>query len=553
MLRTAVLWIYSLGVCGDVALTLSARLSLTKSDDRELMLQENRKLIQLAKDNNIHSNFILFLQNMEGQIIQVLEAAKHIKEEKEKVPTEFASGKYKLKALKKLRAKAKKKNTITEKKLDEFLKMTSSATGFEVEEPFVIRNATQLFKDWEGLRRHWTAERISTDEYLEENARLAYRKPDSPIYRFEGNYRYWIPPQQIPFSRYYANCFLGTPAAPKIPGQATEHCEKTIDATKFVRDPDELENFNIFPGMKNSFSDFKKWNIGIMEHLTQSNATKKALNEREKEFFDDNQEVQYRFFTFGPSGSGEKLHMENNLPFFDVLIHGMRRWLLVKSEEVDKVAAKAKEAMEFRQTSAYMFFEEKLPELVEEFGLKNYVEVNQEPGDVMVVPQGWYRVSLSLADSISYYEQLLKSDKIISEYVNHHTWFPRYNMWRLGYCFDPKEVVKGTGGLSSAKDNHWLEEQFYGIGDTSLITFSTLEALIYCGRIMSSNDKLAINAVKDTKCTPKVWKECRKRLIDTVTQVVKKAKESDFDFIPKTPPKQFDKSEDKSEGKKEEL
>ena len=46
----------------------------------------------------------------------------------------------------------------------------------------------------------------------------------------------------------------------------------------------------------------------------------------------------------------------------------------------DQVANKAKEALEFQQTSAYMFFEEKLPELKEEFGLKKYIEVNQEPG-----------------------------------------------------------------------------------------------------------------------------------------------------------------------------
>ena len=35
-----------------------------------------------------------------------------------------------------------------------------------------------------------------------------------------------------------------------------------------------------------------------------------------------------------------------------------------------------------------MFFEEKLPELKEEFGLKKYVEVNQEPGDIIFVPPG---------------------------------------------------------------------------------------------------------------------------------------------------------------------
>merc|ERR1712060_530837 len=107
------------------------------------------------------------------------------------------------------------------------------------------------------------------------------------------------------------------------------------------------------------------------------------------------------------SGSGGKLHAENGLPFFDVLIHGSRRWLLLQEKEVQRVAEKAREALEFDKTSAYMFFEEKLPELKEEFGLKKYVEANQQAGDMIIVPSGWFRVSLALADSISYHELIL--------------------------------------------------------------------------------------------------------------------------------------------------
>merc|ERR1712125_1292 len=115
----------------------------------------------------------------------------------------------------------------------------------------------------------------------------------------------------------------------------------------------------------------------------------------------------HQFFSFGPSGSGGKLQMEQGLPFFDVLIHGSRRWLLMKEEEMERVAKKAREALEFDKTSAYMFFEEKLPELKEEFGLKKYVEANQQAGDMVIVPSGWYRVSIALADSISYHELIL--------------------------------------------------------------------------------------------------------------------------------------------------
>merc|ERR1719159_1894631 len=125
-------------------------------------------------------------------------------------------------------------------------------------------------------------------------------------------------------------------------------------------------------------------------------------------------DLRYQHFTFGPSGSGGKLRMENSLPFFDILIHGSKRWLMMTEEEMERVAQKAREALEFDKTSAYMFFEEKLPELKEEFGLKKYVECNQDAGDMVIVPSGWFRVSLSLADSISYYETILSEKNALS-------------------------------------------------------------------------------------------------------------------------------------------
>ena len=53
--------------------------------------------------------------------------------------------------------------------------------------------------------------------------------------------------------------------------------------------------------------------------------------------------------------------------------------------EADKVAARAREALQ--TSSAFMFFEEKLPELVDEYGLKDYSECNQEPGELVWIPK----------------------------------------------------------------------------------------------------------------------------------------------------------------------
>merc|ERR1719357_1873870 len=113
------------------------------------------------------------------------------------------------------------------------------------------------------------------------------------------------------------------------------------------------------------------------------------------------------------------------------MIHGSRRWLLLKEAEMERVANKAREALEFDKTSAYMFFEDKLPELREEFGLKKYVEANQQPGDILIVPSGWYRVSLSLADSISYYETILSQKSTLQAITNNQVWRPQMNQFGM--------------------------------------------------------------------------------------------------------------------------
>ena len=122
------------------------------------------------------------------------------------------------------------------------------------------------------------------------------------------------------------------------------------------------------------------------------------------------------------------------MPFIDVLIFGRRRWLLIPASEVVRVAGKAREAME--RTSAFGFFEEKLVELQEEFDLENYVEVNQGPGDAVVVPHGWYRVSLSLADSISYSEQLLVHHEIARQVANQLVYNPVGGLLDLAFCYE---------------------------------------------------------------------------------------------------------------------
>merc|ERR1712232_681673 len=168
--------------------------------------------------------------------------------------------------------------------------------------------------------------------------------------------------------------------------------------------------------------------------------------------------MPYQFFIFGPSGSGDKLHAENGLPFFDILIHGSKRWLLMTEEEMNRVAEKAREALEFDKTSAYMFFEEKLPELKEEFGLKKYVEANQQAGDMVIVPSGWYRVSLALADSISYHELILGQKNMLVAINENNVWKPQFRQYQLAYCYEPNELHSLPGIDKGGQLDEWLKQ-----------------------------------------------------------------------------------------------
>lgn len=262
--------------------------------------------------------------------------------------------------------------------------------------------------------------------------------------------------------------------------------------------------------------------------------------------------MSFQHFTFGPSGSGDKLHAENGLPFFDVLIHGSRRWLLLKEDEMQRVADKAKEALEFQKTSAYMFFEEKLPELKEEFGLKKYVEANQNPGDLIIVPSGWFRVSLSLADSISYYETVLSEKDLLKIVTDQQIWKPQFQRYQLAFCYDSKDMYKLPGVEAGSEFANWLSNAISQVKHEEKIN-GILNVLFQCGSVLALDPSFPDFKVSSlTMCHPDVWKQCRSQLEVTLK---KKGVKASLDWLPKKAPKSKDdiKVSVKTEGKADEL
>ncbi|CAJ1427803.1 unnamed protein product [Effrenium voratum] len=329
-------------VLGQSTLKLSATLTIEKSDDKAKTNEQVIQLLAHAKEKKYEGNVQRFLENMVNQLQKVMDAAKAVEEKKStETPKDFTPAKYRIKAMPKLNAK---KITVKKMTAADLAKRLDEGQDINFKEPMLITNATALFEPgaWDEVRRHWTASRLMEDPDLEKDFRIEYWPQEKARARLVGNQLQMEEPEMIPFSRYLVNCFHGTPAKPKLPGQNTEHCEQTVDAQTMVRNLTELEQLRIFRKIENALPHMAEFRRHLLEAAGDE---LKAIVGKGAERWKRNQgRLSYQYFTFGPSGSGANLRPENGLPFFDVLVHGSKRWLLLQEDEMERVAQKAREA-----------------------------------------------------------------------------------------------------------------------------------------------------------------------------------------------------------------
>jgi len=516
-------------------LKLSATLTLERTDDKVKTFEQVSMLANQAKEKKLESNVVRFLENIVGQMQKVLDAAKVVEKQKETaVPNDFTPPKYRVKAMPKLKAKKVTVKKIAAKDLRKRLK---EGGNLNFDAPLLVTNATALFEDgdWDKIRRHWSASRIMSDEKLEQTMRIEYWPPDKARARLVGNMVQMEEPDLVKFSRYLVICHHGTPAKPMLPGQNTEHCEQTMDATEMAHNNSELQELAIFPEIKNALPIQAEFRRRMLEAGGAELGV--ILGKKAERWKTKTGKTSYRYFVFGPSGSGDKLHAENGLPFYDVLIHGSRRWLLLTDEEMERVAKKAREALEFDKTSAYMFFEEKLPELIDEFGLKKYLEANQQAGDLVIVPSGWYRVSLALADSISYYETILSEKDTLAAVTDNSVWNPNFRQYQLAFCYSPDEMHTLPGVDKGSQFHSWLKDAISKVKNEEVIS-SILQLLLQCGSTLALDAQMPDLSVKTlSSCTPAVWKKCRKTL---ASKIKAKGVTASLAWLPEAAPTSLD-------------
>lgn len=534
LLVSALLLAQPLQVADAQTLKISSTLTIDKTDDKVKTHESISSVLEYAKEKKLAQNVLRFLENTAQQTSKMLDAAAIVAEKKlTEVPKEFTPTKYRVKAMPKL---AVKKTTVKKISAEDLQKRLEQGKDMNFAEPMLVTNTTALFEAgaWDNVKRHWFASRIAEDEHLEKNTRIEYWQPEKARARLVGNQLQMEEPELIPFSRWLVVCFAGSPAKPKLPGQNTEHCEQTVAATSMIQNASELKELDIFPQIKNALpaqSEFRRRLLAAGSEEIDAILGKGGKNWKKKQGG-----MAHQYFVFGPSGSGDKLHAENGLPFYDILLHGSRRWLLMKEEEMERVAEKAREALEFDKTSAYMFFEEKLPELREEFGLKKYYECNQNPGDLVVVPSGWYRVSLSLADSISYYQTILSESKTLQAVVDQSVWRPQWRQYQLAYCYDNDELHEMPGMEKNSQLHNWLKGAIAKVSMDEALP-GILNVLFQCGSVLALKKSMPELAKTKHSCTKDVWTRCRNRLKEKLAE---KGVKASLAWLPKEAPESAD-------------
>ena len=102
--------------------------------------------------------------------------------------------------------------------------------------------------------------------------------------------------------------------------------------------------------------------------------------------------------------TGEHLRQQPT-PLLDGLVHGERRWFTMQPDIFMKLRSKAEASGALEPSSAFVFFESQLEELVEDLDLGakglSYREGSQKPGDVVFIPPSTIFTSLTYADAAS--------------------------------------------------------------------------------------------------------------------------------------------------------
>jgi hypothetical protein len=415
-------------------INLQAQINVDKAANFTKGRDALSELVANATRDGLDRDAIRFVQAALGQYEKLVAAKEQLaKGPQQSSVTAFATGMFKVKELPKLKAK---KPNMEEKKAEDL--------GKDARRPYIIPSYMQkpeIRPEWPELQKHWTLDRLMNDKKLQKSVKLTYRDPDK-------TYQMGQPLDQVTIKRYAHLCFFSDKKQ-RLPGSQTEHCERTVRASKLALKESELKGLQLIPsGLTDVTSDLAAWaknSSKLIKPVLQDNGAPTGA----EDWADDLKRLtDLRQFVFGPSGSGKNVDTQGSL-YYDILIHGERRWLIGKTKDLQEVAEKAAQAggVAFDRSSAYMFFEDKLAELAEEAGFEKFVEVNQMPGDIIVVPQGYSSISLALQDAISFREVVADSAQ---PQLDAALWNPPFS-YTYVFCLSGADLAAAIGNPTGVR------------------------------------------------------------------------------------------------------
>jgi len=306
----------------------------------------------------------------------------------------------------------------------------------------------------------------------------------------------------ITFERYFSNCFGNA----RTPGAQTEHCENVVRLSTVDKDLASSYSLDTVTSFAGNFQRLEAMRLKFVE-TGRAEFSKMLEADDEARFYDDKVDDASTSMVLGASGSGASME-QTQLPVADALVHGHRRWFMMRPGRYQSLRHEAGE--NFYPASAFMFFEEQYAELKEDHGLKekDFWECNQQEGDIVWVPSDLMKMALNLKDSVSYRAELLTDVKLVNAYAEAKIWQPQMQQYSLAFCHGPD-------GLDELKG--WVHpQQKTGVAQAMKKQFKTglsenpdvLSVLVMCYGILGLDPDIP---AEKTICA-KAWKQCTARL-----------------------------------------
>ena len=244
------------------------------------------------------------------------------------------------------------------------------------EDPLVLR-----------LRTAWTAEILERDNkdvrvrYFNPVLAKAQREQDGPASETVAAAKEEFVPEDISFETFFKYCY----GASKRPGTETEHCEQTLPAAlldnnitehqfAFMRAPSPTSILGLRQRMEAVLVKTLEQHDVVDEIAPLLTSSKSDNGSALAEGFRTRQLAGLSsFMVLGPSGSGEQ--RRDAASVIDALVHGERRWFMMGEKELVRFLALA--GSDFQPASAFVFFEDQLAALKEEWGLLVHLDDQQ--------------------------------------------------------------------------------------------------------------------------------------------------------------------------------